>query len=46
MLDVFDKPIADWDVVVKAAFDRIVGAICLLLLSPVMISIAIAVKLN
>ena len=23
VLDVFDKPIADWDVVVKALFDRV-----------------------
>ena len=46
VLDVFDKPIADWDVVVKSAFDRVVGTICLILLSPVMLAIAIAVKLD
>ncbi len=46
VLDVFDKPIADWDVVVKSAFDRIVGVICLILLSPVMLAIALAVKLD
>ncbi len=46
VLDVFDKPIADWDVLLKTAFDKIVGAICLLLLSPVMLAIAIAVKLD
>ena len=44
VLDVFDKPIADWDVVLKAAFDRIVGTICLLLASPIMLAVAIAVK--
>ena len=44
VLDVFDKPIADWDVVVKSAFDRVVGALCLLLASPVMLGVAIAIK--
>jgi len=36
VIDIFDKPIADWDVFVKAAFDKIVGALCLVALSPVM----------
>ena len=44
VLDVFDKPIADWDVVMKSAFDRIVATICLLLASPIMLAVAIAVK--
>ncbi len=44
VLDVFDKPIADWDVVVKAAFDRCVAFLALLALSPVMIAVALAVK--
>ena len=30
VLDLFDKPIADWDVVIKLAFDKIVGALALL----------------
>lgn len=46
VLDVFDKPIADWDIVLKAVFDRIVGTLMLLLLSPVLIATAIAVKLD
>ena len=25
VLDIFDKPIADWNMVVKALFDRVVG---------------------
>jgi Undecaprenyl-phosphate glucose phosphotransferase len=44
MLDVFDKPIADWDVVLKIAFDKIVGTLCLILLSPLFLAVAIAVK--
>jgi Undecaprenyl-phosphate glucose phosphotransferase len=46
VLDVFDKPIADWDVVMKAAFDRIVGALCLLFLSPLLLLVPLAVKLD
>ena len=46
VIDIFDKPIADWDVFVKAAFDKIVGALCLLALSPAMLAVAIAVKLD
>ena len=46
VIDVFDKPIADWDVVAKAAFDRVVGTLALLALSPVLLAVAIAVKLD
>ena len=44
VLDVFDRPIADWDVVVKALFDRCVGLAMLIALSPVMLAIALAVR--
>ncbi len=46
VLDVFDKPIADWDVVMKTVFDRVVGALALLALSPLLLAVAIAVKLD
>jgi Undecaprenyl-phosphate glucose phosphotransferase len=46
VLDLFDKPIADWDVVIKIAFDKIVGALALIALSPVLLATAIAVKLD
>ncbi len=46
VLDIFDKPIADWNMVLKAVFDRVVGAMALLLLGPIMAMIAIAVKLD
>ena len=46
VLDVFDKPIADWDVVIKAVFDRIVGAVALIALAPVMLVTAVAIKLD
>ena len=46
VLDVFDKPIADWDVVLKWAFDKVVGTLALIGLSPFMLLIALAVKLD
>jgi Undecaprenyl-phosphate glucose phosphotransferase len=46
VLDVFDRPIADWDIVVKWLFDKIVGTLALIALSPLMIATAIAVKLD
>jgi Undecaprenyl-phosphate glucose phosphotransferase len=45
-LDVFEAPITDWDQVTKWLFDHIVGAILLVLLSPVMAIIALAIKLD
>ncbi|AWI88671.1 undecaprenyl-phosphate glucose phosphotransferase [Methylobacterium sp. DM1] len=44
LLDVFDKPLADWDVILKGAFDRLVGLMLLAALSPVMLAVAVAVK--
>jgi Undecaprenyl-phosphate glucose phosphotransferase len=46
VLDIFDKPIADWNMVLKAVFDRVAGALILLALLPAMAVIAIAVKLD
>jgi Undecaprenyl-phosphate glucose phosphotransferase len=46
VLDVFDRPIADWDLVVKWLFDRIVGTLLLVAVSPIMLLVAIAVKLD
>jgi Undecaprenyl-phosphate glucose phosphotransferase len=45
-LDVFEAPITDWDQVTKSLFDRVVGAIVLLLLSPLMALVALAIKLD
>jgi Undecaprenyl-phosphate glucose phosphotransferase len=46
VLDVFDRPIADWDVVMKWLFDKIIGGLMLLLALPAMAIIAIAIKLD
>lgn len=45
-LDVFEQPITDWDKVLKSMFDRVVGAIMLILLAPVMALVALAIKLD
>ncbi|WP_454287450.1 undecaprenyl-phosphate glucose phosphotransferase [Rhizobium arsenicireducens] len=44
MLDILDKPIRDWDSVAKRCFDIFFSIIALLLLWPVFIAAAIAVK--
>ncbi len=46
VLDVFDRPIADWDHVLKWLFDKIVGSILLVLCSPILLAAAFAVKLE
>ncbi|WP_298253676.1 undecaprenyl-phosphate glucose phosphotransferase [Bradyrhizobium sp.] len=45
-LDMSEAPITDWDLVMKWIFDHIVGAIVLLLATPVMALVALAVKLD
>ncbi len=45
-LDIFDKPIADWDSVIKRAFDVFCSAILLVLFSPLMLLTALAIKLD
>jgi Undecaprenyl-phosphate glucose phosphotransferase len=46
VIDVVDRPIADWDVVLKWVFDKIVGTLLLIALSPILIAAAIAVRLD
>jgi len=46
VLDIFDKPIADWDVVMKWLFDKIVGSLALICAAPIMLIVAIAIKLD
>jgi Undecaprenyl-phosphate glucose phosphotransferase len=45
-LDVFDKPLSDWGAVLKLAEDRLISAALLVLLSPVMLVVALAIKLD
>ena len=46
VLDVVDRPIADWDVIKKSIFDRVIGFLILVALSPLMLLIALAVRLD
>src|SRR5450631_909350 len=46
VLDVFDRPIADWDVVMKWLFDKIIGSMLLIAALPILALTAIAIKLN
>jgi Undecaprenyl-phosphate glucose phosphotransferase len=46
VIDVMDRPIADWDFVMKWLFDKIVGTLALIAAAPVMALIALAIKLD
>jgi Undecaprenyl-phosphate glucose phosphotransferase len=46
MLDIFNKPIRDWDSVAKRCFDIFFALVALALLWPVMLATAIAIKLS
>jgi Undecaprenyl-phosphate glucose phosphotransferase len=46
VIDVADRPIADWDVVMKWLFDKIIGGLALLAALPVMAVVATAIKLD
>src|SRR6195952_2297833 len=45
-LNVFEAPITDWDLVMKWLFDRVAGILILLLVSPIMALVALAIKLD
>ena len=46
VFDVADRPISDWNLVFKWLFDHVVAVLALVLLSPVMLATAIAIKLD
>jgi Undecaprenyl-phosphate glucose phosphotransferase len=46
MLEVTNKPVADWGHVLKVAEDRILAALFLLLAAPIFLAAAIAIKLD
>lgn len=46
MLDIFDKPINDWDSVAKRAFDIVFSVLGIIVTSPIMMATAIAIKLE
>ncbi len=46
MLSVFDRPLTGWSSVLKSAMDRVIGALALVALSPVMLATALAIRLE
>ncbi len=46
VFDMADRPISDWNLVFKWVFDKVVALTALVLLSPVMLATAIAIKLE
>jgi hypothetical protein len=46
LLDIFDKPINDWDSVAKRAFDIVFSLFGIVVFSPIMLATAIAIKLD
>jgi Undecaprenyl-phosphate glucose phosphotransferase len=46
VFDVADRPISDWNLVFKWLFDHLVAVLALIVLSPVMVVTAIAIKLD
>lgn len=46
VFDMADRPISDWNLVLKWLFDKLVAGTALVLFSPVMLATAIAIKLD
>jgi Undecaprenyl-phosphate glucose phosphotransferase len=46
LLDLFDRPIRDWDAVIKRIFDLLFASIGVIILAPAMAAVAIAVRLD
>jgi Undecaprenyl-phosphate glucose phosphotransferase len=46
LLDIFDKPIADWDALTKRIFDVVVASLALVALSPVLVAAMLAIRLD
>ena len=44
VINVSEKPLAGWDWIIKAVEDRVLAAIILIMISPVMLAVALAVK--
>jgi len=46
LLDVFDRPLREWGSLIKAIEDKVISAIALTVLAPVMLAVALAIKLE
>ena len=45
-LDVFDRPLGDWGPILKTSFDKVTSVAAIILLSPLILSVALAVKFS
>ena len=45
-LDVFDKPLGDWGRILKTIEDKLIASLAIILLLPLMLAVAIAVRLD
>jgi len=45
-LDIFDKPLADWDNIAKRMFDLFFATLAIIVLSPLMLATALAIRLE
>lgn len=45
-LDIFDRPLGDWDSIIKTISDKLIASVALLVTSPIMLLIAAAIKLE
>jgi Undecaprenyl-phosphate glucose phosphotransferase len=45
-IDVFDKPLTDWGQFLKSVEDKVIAGLALLVLAPVMLAVALAIKLE
>lgn len=46
VLDLFDRPLADWDLIYKSLFDRAVALAAIICLVPIFLGVAVAVRLT
>jgi len=46
MLDVFERPLSNWDRVVKGLEDRLLAALILVFISPLMLAVSLLVKID
>ncbi len=44
MIDLMEKPITAWGAVAKWAFDKVIAAVALVLLAPVLLAVAVAIR--
>lgn len=45
-LDLYDKPLGEWGPFLKSVFDKIIALLAIIVLSPVMVLVALALKLD